>query len=293
MRYAFFEPQLIEQLTAKLNCQKNKPGLYLVATPIGNIFDISFRALQILNDADIIFAEDTRNSRNLLSAYGIKKTLAACHEFNEIDDAVVSRIRSDGMYALISDAGTPGISDPGYRIVNWCLEHGVNVVPIPGACAFVTGICASGMPADSFTFYGFASPKENARKEFFRSIKLRKETAVFLESPKRILGFLQDAYEILQNRKCCLCRELTKMYETFHRGNLLELIDFFSKNEPIGEFVVVLQGNTENVQPVNIELEEKLSELLKTHSVKDAAQIMSEIYGLPRKVVYKKALELK
>lgn len=293
MHYAFFEPQLAEQLSTKLNNQKNKPGLYLVATPIGNIFDISLRALQILNDVDIIFAEDTRNSRNLLNTYGIKKALVACHEFNETDESVTSKIHLDGRYALISDAGTPAISDPGYRIVNWCIEHDISVVPIPGACAFVTGLCASGMPTDNFTFYGFISPKENARKEFFRSIKSRKEVAIFLESPKRVLDFLKSAYEILQNRECCLCRELTKLYETFHRGKLSELIDFFSKNEPVGEFVIILQGNIDNAQPTDIELKKQLSELLKTHSVKDASQIISEIYGLSKKDMYKKALELK
>lgn len=293
MHHAFFEPQLNEQLLTKLNAQENKPGLYLVATPIGNIFDISLRALQILSDVDIIFAEDTRNSRNLLNSYGIKKTLVACHEFNETDEAITSKIRSDGRYALISDAGTPGISDPGYRIVNWCLEHDINVVPIPGACAFVTGLCASGMPTDRFTFYGFISAKANARKEFFKTIRMREEVAIFLESPKRILNFLTDACEILGDRTCCLCRELTKIHETFHRGKLSEQIEFFSKNEPLGEFVVILQGNTEKIQLSDEELEQQLMEILKTHSVKDTVQLVSSLHGLPKKYVYEKALKLK
>ena len=167
---AFLEPHY-----DKLKQQKNKPGLYLVATPIGNIFDISLRALHILSSADIIFAEDTRNSKKLLSAYDIHKPLIACHEYNETDDAVTSKILPGGMYALISDAGTPGISDPGYRIVNWCIEHDIDVIPIPGPCAFITGLCASGLPTDSFTFYGFLSAKSNSRKEFFKKYTINEQ----------------------------------------------------------------------------------------------------------------------
>ena len=293
MHYAFFEPQLLKQLSAKLSQQKNKPGLYLVATPIGNIFDISLRALQILNDVDIIFAEDTRNSRILLNVYNIQKPLIACHEFNEADDTVVSKIKADKKYALISDAGTPGISDPGYRLVNWCIEHDINVIPIPGACAFITGLSASGMPTDSFTFYGFIPPKENARLEFFNSIKSRKEVSIFLESPKRIIAFLNDAITILGNRKCCACRELTKLHETFYRGTISKLIDFFNKNEPIGEFVIILNGNNQNEQITDEEIESHLRELIKTHSIKDAVKIISDTYDLSKKDVYKKALEIK
>lgn len=294
MKCAFSEPQqLNEQLLKKLNEQENKPGLYLVATPIGNIFDITLRAIHILNTVDIIFAEDTRNSRNLLNNYGIKKEVFACHEFNEIDKSVTSKIHPEGRYALISDAGTPGISDPGYRIVNWCLENAINVIPIPGACAFITGLCASGMPTDKFTFYGFISAKTNARKEFFNTIKLREEVAIFLESPKRILGFLTDAYDILGDRVCCLCRELTKIHETFHRGKISEQIEFFSRNEPLGEFVVILQGNNKKILLSDEELERQLAELLKTNSVKDATQLISSLYRLSKKYVYEKALKLK
>lgn len=294
MNYAFSEPQqLDEQLLTKLNAQKNKPGLYLVATPIGNIFDISFRAVHILKNVEIIFAEDTRTSRNLLNNYGIKKTLIACHEFNETDKSITEKIKPEGQYALISDAGTPGISDPGYRIVNWCIDHDINVIPIPGPCAFITGLCASGMPTDRFTFYGFISSKTNSRKEFFKSIKPKEEVGIFLESPKRVLNFLTDAYEILGDRGCCLCRELTKIHETFHRGKLSEQIEFFSQNEPLGEFVIILQGNIESVQLPDAELEKQLLELLKNNSVKDAVQIAVSLYGLSKKYVYEKALKLK
>lgn len=294
MNYAFSEPQQLgKQPLTKLNAQKNKPGLYLVATPIGNIFDISFRAVHILKNVEIIFAEDTRTSRNLLNNYGIKKALVACHEFNEIDKSITEKIKPEGKYALISDAGTPGISDPGYRIVNWCIEHDINVIPIPGPCAFITGLCASGMPTDRFTFYGFISAKTNSRKEFFKSIKQKEEVGIFLESPKRVLNFLADAYEILGDRVCCLCRELTKIHETFYRGKLSEQIELFSQNEPLGEFVIILQGNIENVQLSDAELEKQLLELLKTHSVKDAVQIAVSLHGLSKKYVYEKALKLK
>lgn len=292
--YAFLEPRFIEQLSIKLNQQENKPGLYLVATPIGNIFDISLRALKILASVDVIFAEDTRNSIKLLNAYGIRRPLVACHEYNEADESVTSAIHEGRMYALISDAGTPGISDPGYRIVNWCIEHDIDIVPIPGPCAFITGLCASGFPTDSFSFYGFISPKTNSRKEFLMNIKNRKEVSIFLESPQRIVPFLKDVLDTLGDRNCCLCRELTKLHETFHRSRVSEQIAYFNEYKPLGEFVIVLQGSDKGAVAVtNEEAEKHLVELIKTRSIKEAVQIVSSAYGIPRKIVYKKALELK
>ena len=181
---AFFPPQISDTILRKLYEQQNKTGLYVVATPIGNIFDISLRALYILKKAKCIFAEDTRQSKKLLSFYGINTKLVACHEYNEIDDSVTSLIQQDEIYALISDAGTPTISDPGYRIVNWCIENSIDVFPIPGASAFVAGLSVSGLPTDNFAFHGFLPPKLQARKSALENLKSEKMTMILNQDKK-------------------------------------------------------------------------------------------------------------
>ncbi|MCR4623276.1 MAG: 16S rRNA (cytidine(1402)-2'-O)-methyltransferase [Alphaproteobacteria bacterium] len=184
LQVSLFSPNLIESITNKILLQKNKPGLYIVATPIGNLFDISLRALQILKTSKLIFVEDTRNSRNLMNFYEIDTPLIACHEYNETMPTVVEKIKQGEIYSLISDAGTPTISDPGYRLVNWCIENDIDVIPVPGACAFITGLCGAGLPTDQFTFCGFLPSKQHARQEFLNKLKTKSETLIFLESPK-------------------------------------------------------------------------------------------------------------
>jgi len=283
---------LIESISEKIRQQKDKPGLYLVATPIGNLFDISLRALNILKKSKIIFAEDTRNSRKLLNFYEINTPLIACHEYNEIMPAVVEKIEHGEIYSLISDAGTPTISDPGYRLVNWCVENGIEVVPIPGACAFIAGLCGSGLPTDRFTFCGFLPSKQHARREALREIKQKNETLIFLESPKRILESLKDMLEIFGDRHCCVCRELTKLYEDFQRGPLSKIIEHFSESEPAGEFVVIVSGNKED--KINEEqVFSELAELLQKFRVKEAVEIIVEKYSANKKTIYQKALEIK
>jgi 16S rRNA (cytidine1402-2'-O)-methyltransferase len=149
----------VEKISQKLHDQQHRPGLYVVATPIGNIFDISLRAIYILKKSKYIFAEDTRQSKKLLNFYDIATPLISCHEHNEIGVSITSRIKKNEIYALISDAGTPLISDPGYKITNWCLAQQIDIIPIPGASALVAGLSAAGLPTDSFTFYGFLPPK--------------------------------------------------------------------------------------------------------------------------------------
>ncbi len=292
MHFSFLSSELIESITDKIRQQKDKPGLYVVATPIGNLFDISLRALNILKKSKLIFAEDTRNSRKLLNFYEINASLIACHEYNEIMPTVVEKIEKGEIYSLISDAGTPTISDPGYRLVNWCVENDIDVIPIPGACAFIAGLCGSGLPTDRFTFYGFLPSKKHARQKTLKEIKSKTETLIFLESPKRILESLKDMLEIFGNRHCCVCRELTKLYEDFRRGSLSTIINHFSKNEPIGEFVVIISGNKEesaNEEQIFVEL----AELLKKFRIKEAVEIIVEKYSMNKKTIYQKALEIK
>ncbi len=292
MPFSFLSSELIESITNKIRQQKDKPGLYLVATPIGNLFDISLRALNILKKSKIIFAEDTRNSRKLLNFYEIDTPLVACHEYNEIMPAVVEKIEKGEIYSLISDAGTPTISDPGYRLVNWCVENGIEIIPIPGACAFVTGLCASGLPTDRFTFCGFLPSKKHARCEALQELKSKTETLIFLESPKRIFESLKDMREIFGDRRCCVCRELTKLYEDFQRGSLSEIIEHFFENEPTGEFVVIIEGNKdESIDKEQIFAE--LTDLLQKFRVKEAVEIIVEKYSVNKKLIYQKALEIK
>ncbi len=266
--------------------------MYLVATPIGNLFDISLRALNILKKSKIIFAEDTRNSRKLLNFYEIDRPLLSCHEYNEIMPAVIEKIEYGEIYSLISDAGTPTISDPGYRLVNWCVENNIEVIPIPGACAFIAGLSGSGLPTDRFTFCGFLPNKKHARCDVLEEVKLKTETLIFLESPKRILESLKDMYKIFGDRYCCVCRELTKLYEDFQRGSLSKIIEHFSENEPVGEFVVIISGNKEEMINED-QIFSELTKLLQKFRVKEAVEIIVEKYSMNKKTVYQKALEIK
>lgn len=284
----------MEKISNKIEQQQNKPGLYVVATPIGNMFDISLRAIYILKTVKCVFAEDTRQAKKLFNFYEIDTPLVACHEYNEIDESVISKIKEGEKYALISDAGSPLISDPGYRLVNWCSEHEIEVFVIPGACSLITALSSSGLPTDSFIFYGFIAPKENARVNFLKSVKDATETMIFFESPVRILKFLKNACEIFGNRRCCVCRELTKIYEEKLRGTLQEMINYFSENQPKGEFVIVIAGNTDaNSEESEKNMIEELKTLMQSESLKESVQKISEKYEVSKKNIYQKALEFK
>ena len=266
--------------------------MYTVATPIGNIFDISLRAIHILRKSHLIFAEDTRNSRKLLSFYEINVPLVSCHEYNEISNEVVKKIERGKIYSLISDAGTPMISDPGFRLVNWCVQNDIDVFPIPGACAFIAGLSAAGLPTDSFTFCGFLPPKLHARTQSLISLKDRTETLVFLESPKRMIDCLKNMLDVFGDRICCICREITKIYENFYRGNLAELINYFDENEPVGEFVIIVSG-AKSEQRDEEDAFTELATLLQTYHLKEAVNVISDKYRMSKKIVYQKAVKLK
>ena len=227
------------------------PGtLYLVATPIGNLKDLSFRAVEVLQSVDLIACEDTRHTRKLLSAYDISTQLVSYHEHNETERAdELSKLLLDGKsIAIVSDAGTPGINDPGYRLVRKCVEQDIDVVPIPGAVAFVNGVIASGLPTDSLFFGGFLPSKTGDRKKRLRELADVPATLVFYETPHRIAAALRDALEVLGNRNAALAREITKLHEQFIRGSLTNIIDRIDAESPRGEFVLVIARADERLQ---------------------------------------------
>ena len=223
-------------------------ALVIVATPIGNLSDISPRALDALRSADLIACEDTRQTLKLLNHFGIQKPLVSYHDFNEAKKAseLGEKIRAGMKVALVSDAGTPGISDPGYRLVRYCREQGLNVNVIPGPNAAVAALSASGLPSDEFFFVGFLPSKKSARREKLESLRSLRATLIFYEAPHRIEGTLIDLLEILGDRETCLARELTKIHEEFLFGKLSEIR---GKVKALGEFVIVLAGNADADQP--------------------------------------------
>lgn len=218
--------------------------LYLVSTPIGNLGDISTRALEVLASVGVIACEDTRTSGRLLQHFQISKRLVSYHDFNESDRAgqLVSMLMEGIDVAVISDAGSPGISDPAYRIVQAAIENSIDVIPIPGANAVIPALTASGLPTDRFFFDGFLPQKSGARKRRFQELAELTHTLVFYESPHRIAKSIADAAEVLGERQACLAREITKMHEEFIRGTLGELREITEKRSLKGEMVLVIHG---------------------------------------------------
>lgn len=221
--------------------------LYIVPTPIGNLEDITLRALRILKEADLILAEDTRTSRVLLNHYDIKNQLEAYHKYNEhgkVGD-IARRLKAGETIALISDAGTPGISDPGFLIVRECVRLGIEVQCLPGATAAIPALVASGIPCDKFVFEGFL-PQKKGRATRISSLTGEKRTIVFYESPYRVLKTLTQFAEAFGGeRRIAVCREISKIHEEIFRGTLLEAIEHFTQTEPRGEFVLVLEGEND------------------------------------------------
>ncbi|HZH92334.1 MAG TPA: 16S rRNA (cytidine(1402)-2'-O)-methyltransferase [Pyrinomonadaceae bacterium] len=218
-------------------------ALYLVATPIGNLEDITHRALRVLREVDVIACEDTRHTRTLLNHFSITTKTLSYHEHNERERApeLAERLAAGASVALVSDAGTPGINDPGFRLVRACIERGINVIPVPGATAFVSALIASGLPTDEFYFAGFLPPRQHARRLRLAALRALPATLVFYEAPHRIAGALADAREILGEREAAVARELTKLHEEIARGRLSELIARFSgEHAARGEMVLVI-----------------------------------------------------
>ncbi len=270
-------------------------GLYIVATPIGNMSDITLRALDILKLADLILCEDTRVSGNLLAHYGIKKPLLSYNDHNASDrrPEIFAAIEAGKRVALISDAGTPLVSDPGYKLVRKSLELGFYVTAIPGASSVLAALCLSGLPSDQFFFGGFLPAKTEALRKYVASLAAVPATLIFFDSARRLEESLEILQEVLSDRQAAVVRELTKLYEESRRGKLSELLANIQQNgAPKGEVVIVIAPPQEAEAIANQNIEAQLALLLKSHSVKEAATILAEQTGKPRKEIYAMALKL-
>ncbi|MFA6162579.1 MAG: 16S rRNA (cytidine(1402)-2'-O)-methyltransferase [Methylobacter sp.] len=273
--------------------------LYVVATPIGNLADFSFRAVEILKQVDLIAAEDTRHVKMLLQHYGITNKLISLHQHNEdkASAGLLEKLREGQSIALVSDAGTPLLSDPGMPLVKMVKDAGLDVIPVPGACALIAALSAAGLPVTQFTFEGFSPRTSSARKAFFNE-KLRCPTTwVFYESSHRILASLKDMAEVLPlDRQIVIARELTKLHETIVKtslGHALKLVEE-DGNMRKGEFVVIVDGATidKKEQVITPEQEKILSILLRECSIKTAVAMAVEITGVRKKLLYQAALNM-
>jgi 16S rRNA (cytidine1402-2'-O)-methyltransferase len=278
----------------------NEQGiLYVVATPIGNLGDITMRAIDILKQVDAIAAEDTRHSAGLLTHFGIHKKLIAVHEHNEQQSAqlLLQRIQHGEQIALITDAGTPGISDPGAVVVDVLISHGVKVVPIPGASAVIAALSASGITKDAFMFVGFLPASGSQRRKKLESLQTVDATLVFYEAPHRIVDCVNDLMQVLgAERKITIARELTKTFETIHRCSLAEAGDWLQQdtNQQRGEFVLLVEAlPPQDAVEVDQNAERVLRLLLDALPLKQAAKLASDITGAKKNAVYEFALGIK
>lgn len=223
-----------------------KGKIYLVPTPIGNMGDITRRALEVLGEVDLVACEDTRHSGNLLKKFHLKKKLISYHDFNEAARArqLIAKILDGVSVAVITDGGSPGISDPAYRIVRTAIDNDVEIVPLPGATAIIPALTASGLPTDRFFFEGFLPPKTAARKKRLERLKELRHTIVFYESPHRIEKTLQDVAQVLGDREICLAREISKKFEEFLRGTATDILEQVSKRSIKGEIVLIVAGHS-------------------------------------------------
>lgn len=272
--------------------------LYVIATPIGNIGDISLRALHILGMADLVACEDTRTSKTLLSSYGVSAELVSAHKHNEreVADYLIGRLKRGERVALVSDAGTPAVSDPGARIVDAVREAGMNVIPVPGSSAAITALSASGLLDDQFLFFGFLPTKNAQRKELLKTLTDTRATLIFYEAPHRIEETLKALADIFEPaRRIVIARELTKLFEEIHRCTMDEVMDWFKSdpNHKKGEFVLLIEGAGPVSENVNTESQRVLSILMKELPVSAAASLAAKITGDKKNRLYELALQLK
>ncbi len=274
-----------------------KPGLYVTATPIGNLGDISHRAVALLAAVDVIACEDTRTTGKLLSHYGIRTRTIAYHDHNaaRVRPRIIERIKEGQSVALVSDAGTPMISDPGYKLVAEALDAGLMVTTLPGASAVLAALAVAGLPTDRFLFVGFPPPKKTARRKMLAALAETPATLVFYESPKRLVASLEDMGAALgASRQAVVCRELTKMYEEVQRGSLEDLLAEFAARERIrGEIAIVVAPPPAAGPDSDASIDRALRDALGKLSLKEAAHAVAYLTGASRKKVYSRALEIR
>jgi 16S rRNA (cytidine1402-2'-O)-methyltransferase len=285
------EPNQVDGNSQTLPC-----GLYIVATPIGNLADITLRALGVLKKADAIACEDSRVTAKLLAHYGISARMMSYHEHNaeQMRPKILNDLRAGKVIALVSDAGTPLISDPGYKLVNEARAEGLPVYPIPGASSVMAALCASGLPTNRFLFAGFLPSKTTARQKTIEELAAVNASLVVFESARRLPDTLMGLMEIIPEREAVIAREITKLYEEFRRGTIRELAQHYAQaGEPKGEVVIVIAPPEEKEAIYDASVETRLSDALQKLSVKEAASLVAKETGLPRQELYTKALELK
>ncbi|WCJ35236.1 Ribosomal RNA small subunit methyltransferase I [Euphorbia peplus] len=290
-------PQLTDPISEPSSTRGHlKSGLYLVGTPIGNLEDITFRALRVLKSAHVILSEDTRHSGKLLHYYQIKTPLLSYHKFNETqrEQSVLNRLKEGEIVALISDAGTPGISDPGAELAKLCVDENIPVIPIPGPSAVVAALSASGLATDEFTFVGFLSKHPKTRKERLMASANEERTQIFYVPPHKLSQFLEETSPMFgESRRCVMAREMTKIHEEFWRGTLGEAKDVFSNRQAKGEITLLIEGKTDHVveTPSESQLEQDLRDLIASgHSLSTAVKVVAEGTSVKRKLIYSLAL---
>lgn len=272
------------------------PGLYIVSTPIGNLRDVTLRALDVLGAADLVLAEDTRITARLFSAYEISTRLTPYHDHNaaEVRPGILGKLREGAAIALVSDAGTPMVSDPGYKLARAAAEAGVPVFPIPGASALLAGLAASGLPTDRFLFAGFAPAKSGKRQAFFREVKDVAASLIFYETGPRLAASLADMLDVFGEREAAVARELTKTFEETRRGSLAALAAHYAEaGGPKGEIVVILGPPDEEAGWSDARIDRALTEAMEDKGVKGAAADVAALTGLSKRDLYQRALKLK
>lgn len=271
--------------------------LFVVATPIGHLDDMSYRAIDVLKSVSLIAAEDTRTSAQLMKHFNISTPLTACHEHNESNkiDILIQKLLNGEDMALISDAGTPLISDPGFKLVRAAQANGIRVIPVPGACAAIAALSAVGLPSDRFSFQGFLASKQSQRLQQLEKLKDETQTLIFYEAPHRILDSVKDMAAVFgTDRPVGFAREITKTFETIKKMTLGELVEFIAADhhQQKGEIVLVVGGANEEKDIEQEKLDQLLQRLLQDLSVKAASQLAADLTGIKKKIAYQRALVL-
>lgn len=273
-----------------------KNGIYIVATPIGNLGDISDRAKDVLEKADIIACEDTRVTKKLFNLLGVStnKSFVRLEDHNEAEQTenLINWVSEGKIIAQVSDAGSPLISDPGYKLVRRCKERGIDVFAIPGACALICALQLSGLPTNSFMFAGFIPNKDKGRRDLFVRLKDIDTTLIFYETANRLLKTLDAIKDVFEGREIAIAREITKVYEECRNGTASELIDYYAENEPKGEIVLMIAPPIETARP-NVDVEGLLRKELKQNTLKTAVKNIVAEYGLNKNEIYELALRIK